>query len=200
DALVRIDLGDPEEVRWALRAALKIRPRDAAAFEALFARRFRGTGRSETTTGAPRAEHGPSRPRAPGGWPFAAMGGPEAETEVEAPEGGEPGASHQALLRRKPFEACDEHDLAAMEPVLARLADRLATRRSRRLVPTRGRGMADLRRSLRRALATGGELVWLARRARPVQLPRIVFLCDTSGSMGLHARFLLPLAPRPGPL
>src|SRR5262249_27529809 len=86
DALVRVDIGDPEEVRWALRAALKIRPRDAAAFEALFARHFRGAARSETTTRAPHAEHGPGRPRAPGGWPFAAMGGPEAEIEVEVPE------------------------------------------------------------------------------------------------------------------
>jgi uncharacterized protein with von Willebrand factor type A (vWA) domain len=199
DALVRVDVGDAEEVRWALRAALKIRPRDAAVFEALFGRRFRDASTTPTPTptpepAPPRAAHGPGRPRPPAGWPFAALGGAQAEVELETPDGAEPGASRQALLYKKPFERCDERDLAELEPILARLADRLATRRSRRLVPTRGRGRADLRRSLRRALATGGELVELARRERPVETPRIVFLCDTSGSMGLHARFLLAFA------
>jgi uncharacterized protein with von Willebrand factor type A (vWA) domain len=78
-----------------------------------------------------------------------------------------------------------------MEKLLARLALRLATRRSRRLVPVRGAGIVDPRRSLRRALATDGELLRFARRARAVEEPRLVVLCDTSGSMDAHTRFLL---------
>jgi uncharacterized protein len=78
-----------------------------------------------------------------------------------------------------------------MEKLLARLALRLATRRSRRLVPVRGAGIVDPRRSLRRALATDGELLRFARRARAVEEPRLVALCDTSGSMDTHTRFLL---------
>jgi len=78
-----------------------------------------------------------------------------------------------------------------MERLLARLALRLATRPSRRRVPTRGPGEPDLRRSFRRAVGTGGELLSLARRRRPVELPRLVVLCDTSGSMDPHVRFLL---------
>lgn len=77
-----------------------------------------------------------------------------------------------------------------MERLLWHLAEQLATRRSRRLVPT-PRGQADLRRSLRRAFSTGGELLSLAHRAHPVETPRLVVLCDTSGSMDAHARFLL---------
>jgi uncharacterized protein with von Willebrand factor type A (vWA) domain len=57
-----------------------------------------------------------------------------------------------------------------MERLLARLAHRLATRPSRRRVPVRGRGEPDLRHSFRRAVATGGELLSLARRRRPVEL------------------------------
>jgi uncharacterized protein with von Willebrand factor type A (vWA) domain len=95
------------------------------------------------------------------------------------------------MLRRKAFEECSPADLVAMERLLARAAARLATRRSRRLVPTRGRGAADLRRSLRRAVAAGGELLSLARRARPIEVSRLVVLCDTSGSMDPHARFVL---------
>jgi uncharacterized protein with von Willebrand factor type A (vWA) domain len=58
-------------------------------------------------------------------------------------------------------------------------------------VPTRSRGRIDLRRSLRDAVSTDGELLRLARRARAVEEPRIVVLCDTSGSMDPHGRFLL---------
>ncbi|HEX5579758.1 MAG TPA: VWA containing CoxE-like protein, partial [Candidatus Limnocylindria bacterium] len=36
-ALILVDLGDRDEVRLALRTALKIRPRDSAVFEELFA-------------------------------------------------------------------------------------------------------------------------------------------------------------------
>ena len=114
--------------------------------------------------------------------------------EIEEPEGDWPGASDQALFRRKPFDRCDDRDLAAMEPLLERLARRLATRRSRRWVPVHGRGRPDVRRSLRRAVGNGGELVSLAHRARPIETARLVLLCDTSGSMEAHTRFLLAFA------
>jgi hypothetical protein len=81
-----------------------------------------------------------------------------------------------------------------MERLLARLSLRLATCRSRRLVPTRGRGRVDLRRSLRRAVATRGEVLTLARRVPAVEASRLVAICDTSGSMDAHARFLLAFA------
>jgi len=84
--------------------------------------------------------------------------------------------------------------MAAMERLLARLAHRLATCRSRRWVPSAGaplRGRLDPRRSYRRALATGGEVLRFARRERAVEEPRLIFLCDTSGSMDAHTRFLL---------
>jgi uncharacterized protein with von Willebrand factor type A (vWA) domain len=120
-------------------------------------------------------------------------GGRSAQEVVEAahPEGDRPGYSPDVLLRRKPFDECSAADLAAMEHVLERMVRKLATRRSRRLVPSRTRGIADLRRSLRRAVATGGELLSLARRARAVEQAQVVVLCDTSGSMDAHTRFLL---------
>ncbi len=190
-ALTRLDLADRDEVRRGLRCALKIRPQDVAAFEALFATLWQDRA-GEETPHPPASQHGPGVPRAAGRVPLAVGGA--AEAEVETPEGDEPGYSREALFRRKPFDQCDERDLAAMERLLARLAEQLATRPSRRLVPVRGRGQADLRRSLRRAVATGGELIALARRAHPLETPRLVLLCDTSGSMEGHTRFLLAFA------
>ncbi len=190
-ALTLVDLGDRGEVRLALRTALKIRPRDAAVFEELFARLWSSgdEGMRPSPPRLPDERHGPSAPRAaprPAGWPQAVSTTPDV-----LPTGDEPGYSPEAVLRKKPFEELAAADLQAMERLLSRLALRLATRPSRRRVPTRGRGEADLRRSFRRAVAHGGELLSLARRTRPIEEPRLVVLCDTSGSMEPHTRFLL---------
>jgi uncharacterized protein with von Willebrand factor type A (vWA) domain len=187
-ALTLVDLADREEVRRALRVALKIRPRDAAAFEELFDRLWGGTEvmRVAEPIRRPNDRRGPVRPSRV---PRASLSGEEIERESVT--GDTPGYSPEALLRRKPFDECSDADLAAMERLVSRLALRLATRRSRRLVPTRGRGRVDPRRSFRAAVATDGEFLRLAHRARAVELPRLVVLCDTSGSMDPHFRFLL---------
>jgi uncharacterized protein len=195
-ALALVDLADRAEVRRTLLTTLKIRRRDWAAFDQLFDRLWSTSDATDRNDAAPREPTGPlgrfhgptdpaALPRLNGGEPYPGVE-PSAESDATTP-----GYSPAALLRRKPFDRFDARDMAAMERLLAGLSLRLATERSRRLVPTRGRGVVDLRRSFRRSLGTGGELLSLARRARAVELPRLVLLCDTSGSMDPHARFLL---------
>ena len=196
EALGLVDLGDRNEVRLALAAALKVRLADRATFAELFDRFWRATPAL-----APRAEHGPAgkvmarsttQARAV---PSAPAGGDDASATTRQHAGelrqDRPGYSPEALLRAKPFDACTAEELAAMERFLARLALRVATRPSRRRVATRGRGEVDLRRSFRRMLAHGGEILTPARRRRAVERPRWVALCDTSGSMDPHARIVL---------
>jgi len=189
-ALARLPGADREEARCALRVALRIRRGDWERFDAILDGLWPDA--ANPVARAPTAAIDGKRPgRAAAGRREGVERG-EAPAGDAAPDAGTlPGYSPAALLRRKPLEACTAAELAAMERVLARLAARLATRRSRRLVPTRGRGAPDLRRSLRRSVSTGGELLSLARRARAVERPRLVFLCDTSGSMEAHVRFLL---------
>jgi uncharacterized protein with von Willebrand factor type A (vWA) domain len=190
-ALTLVDIGDRAEVRQALLVTLKIRPRDRAVFDELFARLWTDRD-SSTAHNRARVEASP-RPDGRAGPPRLAWGpGASAPERHDAASESETiGYSPEALLRRKPFDECSERELAEMESLLARLAFRLATRRSRRLVPTRGRGLVDLRRSFRRAVGSRGEFVSLARRTRAVDQPRLVVLCDTSGSMDQHTRFLL---------
>jgi uncharacterized protein with von Willebrand factor type A (vWA) domain len=190
EALALVDVSDRREVRRALLIALKIRRRDASVFDELFERFFPVSEEEAAIASAARDR---KVPHAPGGRRAGGRGGHRqaSESEREAPSGDTPAWSPDAVLKRKSFEECAPEELEAMERLLSRLAERLATRRSRRLVPTRGRGKVDLRRSLRRALATQGELLDFARRARPVEEPRLVALCDTSGSMDSHTRFLL---------
>jgi uncharacterized protein with von Willebrand factor type A (vWA) domain len=186
-ALMLVDVFDRAEVHRALRMALKIRRRHWDVFDAAFRETWEDRG-----SDAIKSYRAP-RPGMGAATIARHAGGRTSDLEVDTPsaDAGRPGYSPGLLLRRKPFEECSASDLAAMEPLIERLAHTLATRRSRRLVPARGRGIADLRRSLRRAVGTGGELLFLARRARAVEEPQIVVLCDTSGSMDAHTRFLL---------
>ena len=198
-ALLHIDLADRSEVRLALRTSLKVESRAWPLFDHLFGLHWRPGGPPPPPSDDP----GPANRRPPRRWP--GHGNPLAEVartiarhgrvgpadEAAGPEGGRPAYSPRALLRTKSFEHCTEDELAAMERLMARVARRLAARRSRRLVPAPHGAKVDLRRSFRRSLAQGGELIDLARRERPVELPRMVVLCDTSGSMDPHSRLLL---------
>ena len=197
-ALELVDVGDRDEVRYALLAALRIRRSDRETFDEL----FRGFWIAEDPPAGSSATppEPPSRPRAErtGRIPqwrwMQATGQLPDEPGRETTGGDTPGYSSDVLLRRKPFDDWSADDLHAMERLLARAARRLRCRPSRRLVPVRAGGRADLRRSFRRAVGTGGELLSLARRDRAVEKPDVVLLCDTSGSMDPHTRFLLTFA------
>ena len=193
-ALGLVDPADLEEARRALRIALKVKHPAWAVFDRLFDTVWRGGETSRTAPPRRTLTHGTERrggrfPR----W-NAAEAAIESETERETPEGEVPGWSPAALFRRAVLPGCSPPELRALQRILAGWARRLATLRSRRLVPSPGRGLVDPRRSLRRAARTGGEVVSLARRRRALEVPRLVFLCDTSGSMSPHARFLLAFA------
>ena len=189
-ALTLVDLLDRAEVRRGLRIAFMV-PRVAwATFDRLFDEHWGGTVVPDVPTPPPTypREHRGTRWRWDG-----------ARVRLELPEsapptGDEASYSPEVLLRHKPFDQLSAGEVAEMERLAARLALRLAARRSRRLIPTRGRGSADLRRSFRHALATDGEPLRLARRTRAPDEPRLVLLYDTSGSMDPYTRIHLAFA------
>jgi hypothetical protein len=75
-----------------------------------------------------------------------------------------------------------------IQPLSRKLATRLASRRRRSR-----RGQIDLRRTLRRSLATGGVPMRPALRNRRPGRPELVLLCDMSGSVAGFAQFTLLL-------
>jgi uncharacterized protein with von Willebrand factor type A (vWA) domain len=192
-ALALVDLMDRDEVHRALRIAFKV-PREAwALFDQLFDTYWGGALAAEPPVPpeAPFRDHrGPAQWRWDGERVRLTIAGERPEVD----DGEQPGYSAEPVLRQKPFDALSPAELSAMERLVARLALRLATRRSRRLVPARGRGTVDLRRSFREALGTEGELLALARRTRALEEPRLVLLYDTSGSMDAYTRVLLTFA------
>lgn len=108
---------------------------------------------------------------------------------------------HGSRLRYSADEATGKKDLAGqwpggskdLERAIRDLAERLATRPSRRFRPSpRGRRV-DLRRSLRRNMRYGMDFVELTRLRRKIRKTRVVMLCDVSGSMDSYTPFLLEL-------
>lgn len=81
-------------------------------------------------------------------------------------------------------------DMERMKAMVARMAKRLAVRHSRRR-KVRNRGQLDMRRTMRANAGHDGvpfDLVWRYRRK---DRPKIVAICDVSGSVSRYVRFLL---------
>ena len=182
-ALALVDLLDRDEVRSALHSAMRIRRDDWAVFDELFDHLWFGEEGSTSAPRPPRPERRPSLPRGGAGPRFAPG---DSALPGERNDGDHPGYSPDAMLRKKPFDQCTPRDLADMERLLARLSLKLATRPSRRFVPTRGRGLVDLRRSFRNAVGTQGELLSLARRARAAPCVGDSHATGTLGTLREH--------------
>lgn len=203
-ALEAVDLADREEVRWALRSVLTTRVEDFPAFDDCFARVWAGAERfpeesparlEDVANRAPAGDEGPPARLLPGGdgvqkpllerWiPGEAGGDDEGEPTGLA-------ASDVEVLMHKDFGAFATDQLDEVTRLAARVARRLAFRVGRRRRATRRHEQVDLRRTLRGALRTGGDMVALAWRRRRRRKPRLVLLLDVSGSMDLYSRFLL---------
>jgi len=96
----------------------------------------------------------------------------------------------EQLLADEKLTAIDAHQMATMQALVRRMAKRLAARYShqrRRAV----RGKLDVRRTLRRSMVNGGvpfDIVW---KQKTVAKPKIVAICDVSGSVAAVSQFLL---------
>lgn len=102
------------------------------------------------------------------------------------------GSAAARALRNKPLAALTEREVIELRGEVARLARLLRARiQVRPVAPHRGR--LDLRRTLRRSLATSGIPFDLRRRERRPHRPRLVVLCDVSDSVRNVSRFLLEL-------
>jgi uncharacterized protein with von Willebrand factor type A (vWA) domain len=81
-------------------------------------------------------------------------------------------------------------EMERMKAAVARMARKLAARHSRQQRVTL-RGQLDLRRTMRANAGHDGVPITLAFQHRRRDKPRIVAVCDVSGSVAAHVRFLL---------
>jgi len=104
--------------------------------------------------------------------------------------GGAPGRAAEPLLHLD-MKDIAETDLPRATQLIGRLARRLATRLSRRYRETRKRRRPNMRRTIRSNIAHGGVLFDLRFRERRVTRPRLLLICDVSGSMARYTGFIL---------
>ena len=126
---------------------------------------------------------------------------PPAGTDDEGLSGESPGAkpgdvdltrtySAREVLRSKDFAEFSAAEITAAQLMMAELSWDPGRRRTRRLESGSG-AVLDLRKTLRRNLKYGGELLELAWRQPKEKTRPLVLICDVSGSMERYTRMLL---------
>ncbi|WP_304042145.1 VWA domain-containing protein, partial [Metallibacterium scheffleri] len=106
------------------------------------------------------------------------------------------GASRTEALHEREHQMWLPQDLASLQRLAAEIAQRLRPRPTRRWRGASARAAArlDLRTTLRRSVAWGGEPLQAAWRVRRVEPPRLFILADVSRSMEAHGAFFLRVA------
>ena len=185
DALCGLDavgVTHRDDVYWTLRQTLVSRADDIPAFDRAFAAWFLRA----PVLAPPRTPHS-DRPKPTG---------PSRDGSQEAgAEGSEPdekaGWSADEVLRHKDFSELSTDELAKLRRLIVELARARPQRRSRRLRRDPHGSTLDLRRLVRASLATGGDPVERAFRARVETHRKLIVLCDVSGSMEPYSRAIL---------
>lgn len=120
------------------------------------------------------------------------VGGAEAEAASENLSKDKARASRREALGRVDLRRLHSpEDQAEAELVAQRLAKAMRYRLARRRRAALRGDSLDLRRTLRRNLSEGGELLDLLWRKRPERPVRVVVMLDVSGSMRLYSRYFM---------
>jgi uncharacterized protein with von Willebrand factor type A (vWA) domain len=187
-ALRLSDLGSEVATYWAGRLTLCADPDDVVRYDHAFTAWFSSDPRDQRTGRPP-----PPKPRVS---TMAALTEPPpgagADGEEETPEL-RVAASGEEILRDRDIAELSIGEREHLKALLALLRPAPPRRRARRRRPAR-RGEPDARATLRAALANGGEIGDLRRRARRERPRRVVLLIDVSGSMSPYADTLLRFA------
>lgn len=113
--------------------------------------------------------------------------------EPEGPEKGRQGLRYSPgeRLSTKDFSHIPMPQAPALQREFQRLLSSWVMKRSLRKRPSlRGREV-DFRRTFRKAMGHGGELLELVRKDSKVKPLKVITLCDVSGSMDASTRFIL---------
>lgn len=189
-AVTETDLGSRVDFRLALRTVLVKRRREQTVFDELFEAYWTLQDVSVPVRSSPAPPEWTPPPRKDGfdprrpAWLNGLLGRDVADRVSVS--------TYSPLETSARRESQDvEDDLREFGRVVSALARHLATRPSRRYRPARRSQWVDLRRTIRRSLARGGETLSLAYRRRRIRRLRLVVLCDVSGSMDPYDRFLV---------
>ncbi len=104
---------------------------------------------------------------------------------------GSTGEGGFASLLEEDMQNIADKDLPRARELIRRLARQMVARITRRYRQSKKHKQLDLRKSIRSNIRFGGTMFRLRYRSRRIQKPRLVLLCDVSGSMARYASFVL---------
>ena len=184
-SLRAVGLGNGDDVYWAGRATLVVRPEDIAMYNAMFLAFFHRNGTGFKVRFEDELES-------------ASLGVDEGAGDGEGEGSDEDDLalrySASEVLGEKDFAEFTKAELLEAQRVMARMRLTPARRSSRRRVADDRGSRNDLRRTVRAAMRTEGEPIALARTATGTRTRRLVLLLDVSGSMEPYARVLIRFA------
>jgi len=122
--------------------------------------------------------------------PHARTGDDDLDTVVEGTVDAVVGSEADPMIHRD-MKDIAEADLPRATILIRRLARRLATRLSRRYRETHKRSRPNMRRTIRSNIRHGGVLFDLRYRERKITRPKLLLICDVSGSMARYTAFIL---------
>ena len=191
-----VPVGHKQDFRAAARCLLVHRKPDLPLFDEAFQVFWRRPSAEQTTRDL-RSMGEQRRYRVPRVRPASADNEePPQDGESSADEAAQPAVdmsrtfSAREVLRAKDFAHFTSDEMEQARQMMMELSWDLGRRRSRRRVPGPG-SQVDLRRTFRRNLKYGGELLELAHRQPKTKLRPLVLICDVSGSMERYTRMLL---------
>ena len=197
-----VDVGDPRELRMALKAICAADAEGYSKFDDLFDAYWHNPGRSRT-------KHKPVSNLNQDQGAFSNLSKflsqhdtgesgdtdtPDNDNHGEADSDGEGKLVSTETVNNDKTDMREfllPEDKAMAERAAHRIAAAIRYRRSRRRKASRKGALIDLRRVIRRSVSSGGEPMQLLRRRRPDRPVHLVAILDVSGSMTLYARVFL---------
>ena len=179
-----VELERRDNVYWALRQTLVSRAEDLEAFDRAFAAWFLRAPELAPPRTSTMERRRVAKADSRDGTDEVAEAGAEDEERAT-------GWSADELLRQKDFSELSPEELTKLRRLIAELARARPLRRSRRLRRHPRGDALDLRRLVRKSLATGGDPVDRAFRSRVETHRKLIVLCDVSGSMEPYSRAIL---------
>lgn len=104
---------------------------------------------------------------------------------------GQNAPSREDQLMYEDMQNIDNKDIPKANQLIRKLARHLVTRITRRYKRSKKHQMLDLRRTIRENIRFGGTMFKLKYRSKKIQKPKLVLICDVSGSMSSYASFVL---------
>lgn len=199
EALGEGALGGREEVYWALHAIFVKRHEDSPLYDQAFRLFWRRRGlieklMAQMSPSTPRVDEPPPPPEAGALRVAEAFASPERDEDepVELTEfSARLTVSARETLQTRDFAQMTAAEISRARRLIAALRLPDDTVRTRRFQPAPAGRRIDPRRSFRRSLRHGGEVIDLAFRERAEVAPPLVALVDISGSMAEYSRIFL---------